>query len=95
MIKREFIAFYKKHNNMKRTEEARKEVERFIETFCEALKQDPELLIRGVGSFRVKKTKSITVVDPRDISQKIQTVPRKYLKFKASPELEKELCDID
>ncbi len=95
MIKREFVRFYKKHNNLKTTEEARIEVERFVETFAAALSKEPELLIRGFGSFRVRKTKEIMVVDPRDVSRKLKTTPRKYLKFKASPELEKNLCDCE
>ena len=95
MIKKDFIKIYMEQNLIEDEKVAKEEIERFLKTFKYALTVDNELIFRNVGSFEVKQTKAREVVDLQDYSNKIQTKPRKYVKFKISENFSDKLCYKD
>ena len=95
MIKKDFIKIYMEQNLIEDEKVAKEEIERFLKTFKYALTVDNELIFRNVGSFEVKQTKAREVVDLQDYSNKIQTKPRKYVKFRISENFSDKLCYKD
>lgn len=84
MIKKDFVKIYMEQNSIDDEKVAKEEIERFLKTFKYALTVDNALIFRNVGSFEVKQTKAREILDLKDYSSKIQTKPRKYVKFKIS-----------
>ena len=95
MIKKDFIKIYMEQNLIEDEKVAKEEIERFLKIFKYALTVDNELIFRNVGSFEVKQTKAREVVDLQDYSNKIQTKPRKYVKFRISENFSDKLCYKD
>lgn len=95
MIKKDFVKIYMEQNLIEDEKIAKEEIERFLKTFKYALTVDNELIFRNVGSFEVKQTKAREVVDLQDYSNKIQTKPRKYVKFRISENFSDKLCYKD
>ena len=94
MIKKEFIKLYANHNNIDDLKLAKDDVEKFLDTLKLALKEDSQVIFRNFGSFEVRKTKARNVVDPKDSTNIIKAVPRKYIKFKVSKKIEEDLADV-
>ena len=57
MKKREFAELFMVKANLRSKEEAKRQVELFIETMKEALTQDEVLIFRGLGTFERRETK--------------------------------------
>lgn len=90
MIKKEFKKFYSEYNNISE-EEASQEVEEFLEMMKQAFSLYPKIVFRDFGTFEVKETKERKIVDPRGNNELIHSKPRKYIKFKASKNLEERM----
>ena len=90
MVKKEFKKFYSEYNNMSE-EEASQEVEEFLEMMKQAFSLYPKVVFRDFGTFEVKETKERKIVDPRGNNELIHSKPRKYVKFKASKNLEERM----
>ena len=90
MVKKEFKKFYSEYNNMSE-EEASQEVEEFLEMMKQAFSLYPKVVFRDFGTFEVKETKERKIVDPRGNNELIHSKPRKYIKFKASKNLEERM----
>ena len=90
MIKKEFKKFYAEYNKMSE-DEASQEVEDFLEMMKHAFSKYPKIVFRDFGTFEVKETKTRKIIDPRGNSEPIISKPRKYVKFKASKNLEERM----
>ena len=90
MTKKEFKKFYAQQNNLS-DEQASEEVELFLETMKEMFSKYPKVVFRSFGTFEVRETKERDVADPRGTGEILHTKPRKYIKFKASKNLEEKL----
>ncbi len=90
MVKKEFKKFYSEYNKMSE-EDASKEVEEFLEMMKQAFFKYPKIVFRDFGTFEVKETKERKIVDPRGNNKLIHSKPRKYIKFKASKNLEERM----
>ncbi|MCI6152363.1 MAG: HU family DNA-binding protein [Fusobacterium perfoetens] len=92
MIKKEFVELYCTRHNIEE-KQGQKDIENFLDTLKYALTIDKNLIFRNFGSFEVRKTKERVVVDPKNISKKIDVKSRKYVKFKISRTFEDKLAD--
>ena len=90
MTKKEFKKFYAQQNNLS-NEQASEEVELFLETMKEVFSKYPKVVFRNFGTFEVRETKERQITDPRGTGETIHAKPRKYIKFKASKNLEEKL----
>ena len=90
MIKKEFKKFYAEYNKMNE-DEASQEVEDFLEMMKQAFSKYPKIVFRDFGTFEVKETKVRKITDSRGNSEPIISKPRKYVKFKASKNLEERM----
>ena len=90
MTKKEFKKFYAQQNKLKE-EQASEEVELFLETMKEVFSKYPKVVFRNFGTFEVRETKERQIADPRGTGETIHAKPRKYIKFKASKNLEEKL----
>ncbi len=55
MVKREFAELWMKNANLASMEEAKRQVELFIETMKEALEKNEVLVFRGLGTLIITK----------------------------------------
>ena len=90
MKKKEFKKLYGELNKIEK-ERASEEVEIFLETMKQAFSKYPKIVFRDFGTFEVKETKVRKITDPRGNSEPIISKPRKYVKFKASKNLEERM----
>lgn len=90
MKKREFAELFMVKANLRSKEEAKRQVELFIETMKEALTQDDILIFRGLGTFERRETKRREGRNPRT-GEPVQMTPKKYIKFKVGKDLEDRL----
>ena len=86
MKKREFAELFMVKANLRSKEEAKRQVELFIETMKEALTQDDILIFRGLGTFERRETKRKEGRNPRT-GEAIKMKPKKYIKFKVGSDL--------
>ena len=94
MVKSDFAKLYSTTYGIEE-KEAVKDVEIFLETMADAFKKYSKITIRNIGVFEVRETKERVICDPRGTGEKIKSKPRKYIKFKASKNLENILYDKD
>lgn len=87
MKKREFAELFMVKANLRSKEEAKRQVELFIETMKEALTQEDLLIFRGLGTFERRETKRKEGRNPRT-GEAIKITPKKYIKFKVGKDLE-------
>lgn len=95
MIKREFVKLYADMNEIEE-EEALVEVEEFLDTMKDMLKEHSKVSFRNFGVFQVKETKEKKVHQSwKDENEEkiIETKPRKYVKFKVSKNIEDTLYE--
>lgn len=90
MKKREFAELFMAKANLRSKEEAKRQVELFIETMKEALTQEEILVFRGLGTFERKETKRKEGRNPRT-GEVIKIVPKKYIKFRVGKDLEERI----
>ena len=90
MVKKDFIKLYaEKYNTNEET--ARENIENVFELIKFALTKDECVKIKNFGIFEIRETKERNIVDPKDGSKLIHAKPRKYIKFRGSRNIEKEL----
>lgn len=87
MKKIELVDIYMKNAKILFKEEAKRQVEIFIESMKEALAKDETLVIRGFGTFERRETKRREGRNPRT-GEKVQCTPKKYIKFRVGRDLE-------
>lgn len=69
-----------------------KNVKRLLKKLLkDVFSQEETLKINNFEIFEIRETKEIKIVDPRDGAKLIYAKSRKYIKFKGSRALEKEL----
>ena len=90
MVKKEFAELWMKNANLTSFEEAKRQVETFIETMKEALEKEETLIFRGLGTFERRETKRREGRNPRT-GEAIKMTPKKYIKFKVGKDLEDRL----
>ena len=90
MVKKEFAELLMKNANLTSFEEAKRQVETFIETMKEALEKEETLIFRGLGTFERRETKRREGRNPRT-GEAIKMTPKKYIKFKVGKDLEDRL----
>lgn len=90
MKKIEFVEIYMKNANVLFKEEAKRQVEVFIESLKEALTKDDTLVIRGLGTFEIRETKRREGRNPRT-GEAVQCTPKKYIKFRVGRDLENRI----
>ena len=86
MVKKEFAELLMEKADLKSFEEAKRQVEIFIETMKEALEKNEVLIFRGLGTFERRETKRKEGRNPRT-GETIKMRPRKYIKFKVGSDL--------
>ena len=90
MVKKDFIKMYaEKYNNNEET--AKENVENVFDLIKFVLSENEYLKIKNFGVFEMRETKERNIVDPKDGSKLIHARPRKYIKFRGSRNIEKEL----
>lgn len=87
MKKVEFAELFMEKAHLRSMEEAKKQVELFIETMKEALAKDEVLIFRGLGTFERRTTKRKEGRNPRT-GESIKITPKKYIKFRVGKDLE-------
>ena len=90
MVKKEFAELLMEKADLKSFEEAKRQVEIFIETIKEALEKNEVLIFRGLGTFERRETKRKEGRNPRT-GEAIKMRPRKYIKFKVGSDLNNRL----
>ena len=90
MVKKEFAELWMKNANLVSMEEAKRQVELFIETMKEALEKEEVLIFRGLGTFERRETKRKAGRNPRT-GEAIKMIPKKFIKFKVGKDLEDRL----
>lgn len=90
--KSELIIFYAEHNNIKDLNEAEKKLDQIIESLKSALSKNKTVIFRNFGSFEVRQTNERDIMNPKIKGNVIHAKPKKYVKFKVSRSLEKNLC---
>ena len=90
MVKKEFAELWMKNANLTSFEEAKRQVETFIETMKEALEKEETLIFRGLGTFERRETKRREGRNPKT-GEAIKMTPKKYIKFKVGKDLEDRL----
>ena len=90
MLKKDFINLYAKKYKVS-SEQAFEAVDNILELLKDVFSQEETLKINNFGVFEIRQTKERKVVDPKDGTKIIHAKPRKYIKFKGSKTLEKEL----
>ena len=90
MVKKEFTELLMKNANLPSMEEAKRQVETFIETMKEALEKEEVLIFRGLGTFERRETKRKEGRNPKT-GEAIKITPKKYIKFKVGKDLENRL----
>ncbi len=90
MVKKDFINLYAEKYKIA-PEQAFEAVENVFELLKDVFSQEETLKIKNFGIFEIRETKERKVVDPKDGTKIIHAKPRKYIKFKGSKTLEKEL----
>lgn len=90
MVKKDFIKLYAER--YKTDEETAKEnVENIFELIKFVLSENEYLKIKNFGVFEMRETKERNIVDPKDGSKLIHARPRKYIKFRGSRNIEKDI----
>lgn len=90
MVKKDFIKLYAEKYNT--TEETAKEnVENVFDLIKFVLSENEYLKIKNFGVFEMRETKERNIVDPKDGSKLIHARPRKYIKFRGSRNIEKDI----
>ncbi|MFA6709035.1 MAG: HU family DNA-binding protein [Fusobacterium sp.] len=90
MKKKEFAELFMVKAELKSKEEAKRQVELFIETMKDALESDEVLIFRGLGTFERRITKRKEGRNPRT-GESIKITPKKYIKFRVGKDLEDRL----
>lgn len=90
MKKVEFAELLMKKANLPSKEEAKRQVEVFVETLKEALATEEVLVFRGLGTFERKTTKRAEGINPRT-GEPIKITPKNYVKFKVGKDLSDKL----
>ena len=90
MVKKEFAELWMKKANLTSMEEAKRQVELFIETLKEALEKEEVLIFRGLGTFERRETKRREGRNPKT-GEPVEMTPKKYIKFKVGKDLEDRL----
>lgn len=90
MVKKEFAELLMKNANLNSMEEAKRQVEIFIETMKEALEKEEELIFRGLGTFERRETKRKEGRNPRT-GETVKMTPKKYIKFRVGKDLSDRL----
>lgn len=90
MKKKEFAELFMVKAELKSKEEAKRQVELFIETMKDALEADEVLIFRGLGTFERRITKRKEGRNPRT-GESIKITPKKYIKFRVGKDLEDRL----
>lgn len=90
MKKVEFAELLMKKANLPSKEEAKRQVEVFVETLKEALATEEILVFRGLGTFERKTTKRAEGINPRT-GETIKITPKNYIKFKVGKDLSDKL----
>ncbi|MCF2612322.1 MULTISPECIES: HU family DNA-binding protein [Fusobacterium] len=90
MKKVEFAELLMKKANLPSKEEAKRQVEVFVETLKEALATEEVLVFRGLGTFERKTTKRAEGINPRT-GEPIKITPKNYVKFKVGKDLSDRL----
>ncbi|WP_300329581.1 HU family DNA-binding protein [Fusobacterium sp.] len=90
MKKVEFAELLMKNANLPSKEEAKRQVEVFVETLKEALTTEEVLVFRGLGTFERKTTKRAEGINPRT-GEPIKITPKNYIKFKVGKDLSDRL----
>ena len=86
MVKKEFAELFMEKADLRSLEEAKRQVEIFIETMKEALEKNEVLIFRGLGTFERRETKRKEGRNPRT-GEAIKMKPKKYIKFKVGSDL--------
>lgn len=90
MVKKDFVKLYAgKYNTSEET--ARENIENVFELIKFVLSENEYLKIKNFGVFEMRETKERNIIDPKDGSKLIHAKPRKYIKFRGSRNIEKEL----
>lgn len=90
MIKLEFVELFMKNANLGNKEEAKRQVELFVETLKEALEKEEVLVFKGLGTFTKKVTKRKDGRNPQT-GESIKLAPKIYIKFKVGKDLSEKL----
>lgn len=90
MKKVEFAELLMKKADLPSKEEAKRQVEIFVETLKEALAKEEVLVFRGLGTFERKTTKRAEGINPRT-GEPIKISPKNYIKFKVGKDLSDRL----
>ena len=90
MVKKEFAELWMKNANLASMEEAKRQVELFIETMREVLEKNEVLVFKGLGTFERRETKRKEGRNPRT-GEAIKMTPKKFIKFKVGKDLKDRL----
>ena len=90
MVKKDFIKLYACKYNVNENI-AQENIENVFELIKFSLCKDKCLKIKNFGVFEIRETKERNIVDPKDNNKLIHAKPRKYIKFRGSKNIEREL----
>lgn len=90
MVKKDFIKLYAEKYNINE-ETAKENVENVFDLIKFVLSENEYLKIKNFGVFEMRETKERNIVDPKDGSKLIHAKPRKYIKFRGSRNIEKDI----
>lgn len=92
MLKKDFVNLYAKKYKVT-PEKSLEVIDNVLDLLKDVFSQEELLKINNFGVFEIRETKKRKVVDPKDGTNIIHAKPRKYIKFKGSKTLERELFD--
>ena len=92
MLKKDFVNLYAKKYKVT-PEKSLEVIDNVLDLLKDVFSQEELLKINNFGVFEIRETKERKVVDPKDGTNIIHAKPRKYIKFKGSKTLERELFD--
>ena len=90
MLKKDFVNLYAKKYKVT-PEKSLEVIDNVLDLLKDVFSQEELLKINNFGVFEIRETKERKVVDPKDGTNIIHDKPRKYIKFKGSKTLEREL----
>lgn len=92
MLKKDFVNLYAKKYKVT-PEKSLEVIDNVLDLLKDVFSQEELLKINNFGVFEIRETKERKVVDPKDGTNIIHAKPKKYIKFKGSKTLERELFD--
>ena len=90
MLKKDLVEIYMKEKGLHFKEEAKRDIEVFLESMKKALTKDDVLILRGFGTFEVITNKRTEGRNPRT-GETIQITPKRKIKFSVGNNLKERI----